>query len=255
VAEGDGPNLIIRCECGAEFPGDRHGYGQASGHRTNEGHRIVGVIDVDTGDVCPFVPNAIKARFPGFFGEKGERASGGAGSPSGAGGGGRDSGRGGGGSGSRPPSERHVAGRLVRLVNKGGRRVELEAPTEHTFPSQPAREATNLRVRLEGWDVAVPAAAFGLFSLFRDGGACDDDGKPYGWDPDGFSSWLWDVVRHAAEKMLPRLYAGHDPRTQMGVVRLVRSVSGMTDSEIQQIAQMAYAEAAVHGAIVVKGDN
>lgn len=46
-------NLVWRCECGEDFPepGDRSGFGRAFRHMLDTKHKIMGLVDADTGDL------------------------------------------------------------------------------------------------------------------------------------------------------------------------------------------------------------
>jgi len=46
-------DLVWRCECGNEYPesGDRHGFGMCWRHTLDTGHKAVGLVDRETGQV------------------------------------------------------------------------------------------------------------------------------------------------------------------------------------------------------------
>jgi hypothetical protein len=212
-------------------------------HRNMEHHKILGLMDADTGECLVVGLNPTKMKTLGYdIGLGGEAPE--AAAP-------------GGGGGPREPREpregRRIAGLVRHVRMHPGARSEREADIEAPGGQGQEREFTNLRFRMEGWDSVLPAPLWGLFSLTRQADIRRADRTPYEFTPEGFCAWVCDFCVWAAEQVLPGALAAHGVGTEAGALAVIRAVEGMSETELKAIAARAYEDAALHGAPITQG--
>lgn len=131
-------------------------------------------------------------------------------------------------------------GVLRRDRKKSSARNARPAGTPNPAPT--TRAPNNTIVTLTGWNIVLPASAWGLFGFDQALPLVDEEGKPYPWTPKGFSDWLWDVVRDWHERMMPamleRMYPDLDRRAATQAARrLLDRFLAMDEAAVREIDQ------------------
>lgn len=255
---GEDSNRWWTCKCGYKEheDGTGTGMGRMLGHLGNSGgkatgHDVIGLVDEDTGEVLVAGMNAWGAKNQGYVVGKGgdsrkdrERAARKA----------RDEAEGGSppakpsGKRGRPKLDREK--QRTRLKSTTSVRIgahELVYPGDAEAPR--SHIPTPIRTVLEGWNLVLPPHIFGLFSVAREV-MCDDQGRDYGWEPEGFSAFVWDCVKGYLEFVLPPLLAGASDGNlnEHDALKMLRRIGDMAPQHLVQVVQEAVEE--VEGAKV-----
>ena len=123
--------------------------------------------------------------------------------------GGPGEGEGGSPDGDRPARKENLETESMGLLNKKRRKAsgatKRSTVGDTPNPAPAGRVPNNTVVSLTGWNIVLPAPAWGLFGFDQAVPLLDEEGAPYPWTPAGFSNWLWDVVRDWHERMMPSM--------------------------------------------------